>query len=491
MDSIGNTLNKIPRENVTIKEQREYLMQTIGRTNHIKINYNPHDGITAFSVFKRNGPFEHHSKPYIGYIIDLAGGKRVIRENNEFPVMAKAPMPRVMCVVPVPIIDQYNFRDIAERDDARIVPITDGTTVTLYWHRNRWVYGTIGSYDFGNMPWSGDVTHSSIIENVFERCNFDVGKLDKGKCYTIGYKSDCHPFLEGGSEPICKMWLIRTVNIAGINAYINSPGDKVVEFESFESTTADVGIPLQEESTVNFSDILTVNNTAYDTFIQTGVVNYGYIVYLDGWAYLMDSDLYRNLRHIFYDAPVPGSRRCRRQGNRSNVTMFPIDRQKFCILHAMLSPIYSDMFLNLFPQFQPDVEHIKTELHVMHQSLVASYRRYTGAGRSRALSQSARSKNKKETYVATKYKKIWDVMIKRLPKTRSDCIIPSMISSFIVSENNAPLIYSIIYMNPTDQITLLERPPKQKQEQVEQEQEQNAPNEDLSEKQLKVSGAVI
>lgn len=444
-------------------------MEVLG-PHHIKITYNPNDGRTAFSVFRRNGPFDESAMPYIGYIIDLTDGKSVERENNIYPTVKQAPMPRILGVVPIPIIDQYVHQDVIKSKDVRVVPVSDGTTITLYWYQDRWVYSTIGSYDFGPMSWSGTVTHGDIIEDVFEKCNFDVQKLDRTRCYTIGFKGSSHPFLEGGVDPIFKMWFIRSVNVGGINEVVNliqeekdADDEKTYTFAEFESTDDDVGIPLQEVSEISLDDVIAKNNTAYDTYVKTGEVNLGYIVYTGGWSYLMDSDLYRYVRCIFYDAPVPGSRKERRRGNHSNVTMYPIDRQKFCILHAVLSKRHSAIFLTLFPQFKDDVDHIKTSLQNIHKSMVTTYKKYIGCEEftsdkplsNEPIPLSSRNRRKfscnrrppvsNDIHIRKEYKPLWDAMIKKIPGTRSVHIIPEMISTFIINENNAQFIYPIIY----------------------------------------------
>jgi hypothetical protein len=209
---------------------------------------------------------------------------------------------------------------------------------------------------------------------------------------------------------------------------------------------------LQRRSEITLDEILKTNIVAYDNFIKNGVVDYGYIIYSKGMPYLMDSNLYQHVRHMYYDCPVPGSRRDRRRGNHSDVSMYPIDRQKFCTLHATLSHRHSPMLLKLFPQFEHDVDNIKAELATMHKSLVESYRKYIGCNvetmpitKRCGISGPRKKQFYDQVRVDKKYQPIWELMIKKLPKTVSNNNIVEMISLFIANENNAPLIYSIMY----------------------------------------------
>lgn len=450
MEHIYNIINGIPRKNVTISDQRQYLIDKLG-SHHIKIIYNQYDGRTILSIFKRNGPFDAVTVPYIGYILDLNNGNNVVRNGKDYPVIEDAPVPLVLGIVPMPVTDQYVFHEIANGDNIRVIPINDGTTITMYWFQNRWVYSTIISYDYGSMSWSDDITNGDIIDDAFTECKFDVSALNKTKCYTVGFKGSTHQFLEGTSKPVYKMWFIRSVDVSSLNKWIQtkySPDNETV-FSSFESTSDDIGIPLQSESKLSLDSILKSNAIAYDTFIKTGVVDYGYIVYNNNIPYLMESDLYRHIRYIFYDCPVPGSHRDRRRGNNSDINMYPIDRQKFCILHAVLSSRHSAIFLKLFPQFAAEVDYIKDQLLTMHKSLVTEYKSYMGLSDAPATSISGNKLmyiNFKYTIqVDKKYKAIWDIMIKKLPLTRLVDMVPEMVSAFLITENNAQTIYPILY----------------------------------------------
>ena len=375
MDDIRVIVNGIPRRNVSTRDQRSYLKKELG-PRHIKITFNPHDGRTAFTVHKRNGPLSEESKPFIGYILDLTNQARVNRVNGEYPVMKQAPQPTILAAIPHPVIDQYVHQEVADDPGLTLTPISDGSILTMYWFNKQWRFSTISSYDYGPMSWSEDETNGDLIEEVLQECKFDLDKLDTNKCYTIGVKGRSHPFLEGTGKTVYKMWFIRSVDVAKLNKALEAGETKDSEtpkFDSFVSTNEDLGIPIQEEIKIPMSEVLANNSNAYENFLKTGEVNYGYIATTsNGDSYLMDSDLYRYVRHIFYDAPVPGTRHDRRRG-RSHVNIYPKDRHLFCTLHAMLSTRHVEVFPKLFPQFADDVKFIKDELASMHKSLVASY----------------------------------------------------------------------------------------------------------------------
>ena len=161
---------------------------------------------------------------------------------------------------------------------------------------------------------------------------------------------------------------------------------------------------------------------------------------------------YRYVRHIFYDAPVPGTRHDRRRG-RSHVNIYPKDRHLFCTLHAMLSTRHVEVFPKLFPQFADDVKFIKDELASMHKSLVASYTQHIKVNQENKklstepipMSSVGRSKKKSQIRVAGKYRPVWNAMIKRIPRTKNKEMIPQVVIAYLVNEKNASLLYSVLY----------------------------------------------
>ena len=445
MDRIGTVVRNIPRTNVTTWDQRKYLMSSLGPMN-IKITFNPNNGITFLTVFKRNGPFGSSTRPYIGWVIDLAGGEDVCKNDGALPVMDHAPFPRVLCVVPTPVVNQYVYEDVISAEKAYVVPIADGTSVTMYWYQGRWRYSTIGCYEFGPMIWRDGVTHGDVIGETFEKCGFDISTLDPRKCYTVGFKGRPHPFLEGGGEIIHRVWLIRTVDVEGVNRCIESPPDVTPRFEDFVSTVdGDICIPPQVPVNIPLGDIPDHLSSSYDRFLKTKVVNYGYILKTpEGGSYLMESVLFTYVKSIFYDAPVPGSRKDRRSGGGRVVSAPPVDRHRFCVLHAVLSGRYSLVFSSLFPQYEDEVKGIKRELLVIHGVLVSAHRGYVvwhkKNPRARRSAVAAWGANVEE-----KYRPLWGVMALSTPVFYSQEFVPSMISEFIASGDNAKHIYPIIY----------------------------------------------
>jgi hypothetical protein len=231
------------------------------------------------------------------------------------------------------------------------------------------------------------------------------------------------------------MWLIRSVDISGINEYINSDTTDTVSFSNFESTTDDIGIPVQKETTLTLGEIVESNRLAYDKYLKTKVVDYGYVVYFKGRSYLLDSNLYRDISNMYYNCPVPGSRRDKhRNREKPSTSMYPIDQQKYCTLYAVLSPRYSLMIDTLFPQYSHDVEFIKGELLAIHTALIDAYNSWSSLNK-RAQTQP----------IAKKYADLWNIMIKKLPKTDKPESIVNTIAKFVANQDLAPVIYSIIY----------------------------------------------
>ena len=450
--TLPELLLAIPRTNTTTRDQRAYLIEALGRPLNINIKYNPYDGRTLLSVFNRNGPFNDDSQPFIGCILDLTDEKSVERgENAKYPIMENAPMPRVIAMVPTPPIDKYNIDEVLTAKDIKVLPINDGTTITMYYYQNRWVYSTISSYDFGPMPWSSTpkVTHDDIINEVFNECKFDTAKLDTSKCYTIGFKGSTHPFLEGKTEPIYRMWFIQSVDLVGLNnAFADGKTPDRDEFTSFVGG-AEIGLADQDEVKVDTTELINLNNAAYDNFVTTGAVMYGYIVKSGKWSYMINSSLYRYVRQMFYVAPVPGSRADKRRGQHQ-VNMYPIDRQKFCILHAILGQRHAEVFPKLFPQFTTEVKMIETTLAKIYSEFTGVYKKYITDTKLSAVPipiSQVRTHNNRTAKIGVRpqYSQLWDVMIRKIPRTKSTESARDIVLTYLVNQNNAVYIYPIVF----------------------------------------------
>tara|TARA_A100001015_G_scaffold317155_1_gene433328 strand:- start:16 stop:840 length:825 start_codon:yes stop_codon:yes gene_type:complete len=252
-------------KNIPTRNTLNYLKETLGvigvkmvyeKDKKISSRENPVLKRIMLSSFNRSCKFK-----YVGVILGL--------ENNKY---------RIISYQPKPPLNQFRRNNVVEvmnreQKQIRIIQATDGTTVTLYWLNNKWVISTHRGYEVNNLKWMG-YTYQYLLDDVLSSyMNFSYDKLNKNKCYTIGFKhSFNHPFLEGKKDIKYiekKAWFIQSIDINRFN----------LDTSSCVTYDEDIGLPLQR--TVPFMDLRTLYikaNNAYNNYIKNGNVNYGYII---------------------------------------------------------------------------------------------------------------------------------------------------------------------------------------------------------------------
>jgi hypothetical protein len=236
-------------------------------------------------------------------------------------------------------------------DTFDIYKVLDGTVIGLYFHdrNNKWVISTSRGYDMND-----SIFNTKSFETMLEEIllNFKTDKslslqefydtLDKNCCYSFGITHpDLHLFKEGNVEDIYRIWFIQSVNLNDLNLPIN---------RNFNENYHDL---IKNQPKINF----TVNNThclftklknAYNEFVKTGNVNYGYLLISKNYksshdhsVILLESALMHYIRNLIYD---------------SSYTNFIKDRdynrETTIALNSYLDKARSDIFISLFPQFK-------------------------------------------------------------------------------------------------------------------------------------------
>lgn len=256
---------------------------------------------------------------------------------------------KAISVPPPPPLTKYNSRKLAGslKNKSDIIEANDGTTVTLYYLDKKWVISTHRGFEVNSYKWIKQKTYQEAVDEVLKTYpNFSYDKLDKNKCYTIGFNhSEFHPFRESDVEtdsPIFRAWFIQSVDLVKFNS----------SDSSYISYDEDIGLPIQK--IIKFDNIKTMfqkANNAYSNYLKTGKINYGYLVRVGFRQYLVESTLLRNIRRIFYS-------------NRFNKLSSSFNKTRYITVNAFLDAKKHAEFKQLFPhyakQFMVLERHIDT-----------------------------------------------------------------------------------------------------------------------------------
>jgi len=229
-----------------------------------------------------------------------------------------------------------------------VLPITDGTVVTIYKWKNKWHIASSNSYDISGFYWIGKKTYAEIIYDLFTKfapdCittlgiqlddnGLDFGTLNSKYCYTIGIRHhDFHPLL---NDPE-KIWNIQKVKLSTLTVIYN---DGIP------------GIPKQTIITPPLS-IVEINNinksSIHDAMKSDPIFNYGYILRSinpditgEFSSILLDSGLLKEIRKNIYDYPSNVLRQYITNENRLD----------FIILKNYFNKLKKNEILRLYPQF--------------------------------------------------------------------------------------------------------------------------------------------
>ena len=366
-------------DTIPVQHSIQYLFDTLGKQG-VKVVYEKSENSTEekpayerimFGTFKRSCAFD-----FPGIIVDC---------NQEY---------KAISVPPAPPITKYK-KDILQHHlkNANIIKAHDGTTVTLYYHNDKWVISTHRGYEVNTFIWFGTKTYEDVLRDVLENYpDFNYDALDKTKCYSIGFKhSEYHPFREGRpvmpasvvpvatttpttidasetkaetkedvpavadtavaapAKPTTSAWFIRSVDLDKFNT----------NGRDYISYNDNIGLPIQERMRFNnMNDMLALANNAYTNYKTRGMINYGYLICFDDRNYLIESSLLRNIRQIFYT-------------NRFSKLDDEFDKKTYIVVNAFLDAEKHDVFKTLFPQYNDMFKILEDKTERLVKILVA------------------------------------------------------------------------------------------------------------------------
>jgi hypothetical protein len=228
----------------------------------------------------------------------------------------------------------------------KIYNIDFGTIITLYYYNGKWVISSANGYEIDNKIWIGTRTFRNLVDEIFEKYDIDVSKLNIHWCYTFGFHhNEYHPF-DGAGQPPIRAWFIRAVNIVEYNTSFN--------IVSADNTIVDGKIPMQTENIelnklavsnpkgvmANIKDIC---SKSYVNYINDRRVTpvYGFVLLSANPSLIADvlieSDLQKKLRKFI----------CRRPPNELD----PTKRFNWMMINSSIDKIDDKpIFRKMFPQ---------------------------------------------------------------------------------------------------------------------------------------------
>lgn len=219
----------------------------------------------------------------------------------------------------------------------------DGTTVSLYYFEGQWCVSTYRGFDVTNSYATKEKTYKQLLDEVFNNYpKFSYESLNTSCSYTIGFShSDFHPFLSTVNptqQPSTSAWFIQSSNLENFN-----------NGKSFINYDENIGLPFQDTVTKSLSELINTSKNAYNTFVKTKEVNYGYLIRVGYRQYLIESTLLENIRTLFYS-------------NKFNKLDPSFDKRKYIIVYSFLSAEKYTVFLNLFPQYTDEFKSLRKKI---------------------------------------------------------------------------------------------------------------------------------
>lgn len=271
---------------------------------------------------------------------------------NAFPecngIVFEYPSLRILAVPPLLHVTKTEFNC----DEYDVIPMKDGTTVTLYSYDGAWQL----SSSKGMNVWETKLnckTYREAIEEALSRYEFSYEKLDRNRSYTIGFHHpDYHVFtLTETNEP--QAWFIHACDIEKYNEIIAKKDTTVFDaYDNCIDVECDIGLPTQKlEANLDLITLYAKNRLAIYDMVTNKTVNYGFILRTKKYAttktesiVYLKSVLYDNISRLLYAYRITLMSNSIRGEN--------IDRYKYISLYWFLSPKYYKLFIQLFPQYR-------------------------------------------------------------------------------------------------------------------------------------------
>jgi hypothetical protein len=230
--------------------------------------------------------------------------------------------------------------------------VIDGTTVNLYYYNGSWRISTANGYDVSNLNFINTKTYSDVLVELFNLYpNFTFDKLQTHKCYTLIFTyTEFHAFNVNNNS-------IVFVQSVDLNEFNNNK-KLVISYDD------DIGVPFQQEltTTKSLNDIYNETYHAYNNYLKTGVVNFGYILRSKNQSrtrqhnhILIESSLMSSIRKLMYNNSIYNDLIKSDFLKELNLNY---NKMQINVLQAYLNVNTMAKFNKLFPQFSNEIKKI-------------------------------------------------------------------------------------------------------------------------------------
>ena len=152
-----------------------------------------------------------------------------------------------------------------------IYSAVDGTSITLYYYDNRWCIATARAWDVSDKyPHGADITYQTALNQVIDTISFDLNELDKSCSYSFVL---AHPEM----HPLSIYSLTHIATYRGL--------ERVNETRACSHKKVD--------------DIDMTRGTIKE-YLDTGIPNFGYIMWTSTARYYVESELMNYIRNLLY-----------------------------------------------------------------------------------------------------------------------------------------------------------------------------------------------
>lgn len=260
-----------------------------------------------------------------------------------------------------------NLETVLDKDDVEIFYINDGTTITLYYWKDKWVMSSTNGYDISNYKWMGDKTYMELFNEVSTQyTKFSLSNLDIEKSYTVGFRHpNFHPLLNDSS----RMWAIQSTSVKDgavvvdcssnfglpdqlpVNEILSNltGAEKLQTMLSINKSALNNYLSTSKKENNQNKNLKSLLNFTEKSTYQEPLIHYGFIVKRlnnteQPTCIILESHLLRKIRQLFYNIP-------KKYNNGSKMEINHTNRMKYCALRSFLDVSSKKLFISLFPQF--------------------------------------------------------------------------------------------------------------------------------------------
>jgi len=299
-----------------------------------------------------------------------------------------------------------------------ILQVNEGTTVNLYWleTESSWRISTARAYDLTDKK-RGSMTYKEMLNDILGDSAEKFYKLLNTKhCYTFGFKHEnSHPFREGHSKQINKLWFIQSVDL----------NTHEVNYE-FKNDIEINPQPIADVAPQAIKELFPLLSNGLDDFIYTGKVNYGYILRSKDpnktgaqSNILLESSLLQKIRQLCYHSSL--GMVAREMG---------YDESKYILIVSYLDPNRQILSRKLFPQYIGSFKKLDEITNTL-ADIISSYN-------TRGC-DSQSSPDKLHTYAANVYRRFHSQYTTQLNKKN----MTNLIKTYLLTTEWADVYYNL------------------------------------------------